>query len=153
MVGMATRTPAEPPVEPKSTNGNSAVTRVEPAPTSSWGLGDGAAIPWEYAPAPESRDVVTVKERYGLFIGGKDVAASDGEIFSTVNPATEEKLADVARATAADMDKAVRAARSAFRRSWSTLTGKERAKYLFRIARILQERSREFAVLESMDSG
>jgi aldehyde dehydrogenase (NAD+) len=153
MVEMATRTPAEPPVEPKSTNGKSAVTRVEPTSTSSWGLGDGAAIPWEYAPAPESRDVVTLKERYGLFIGGKDVAASDGEIFSTVNPATEGKLADVARATAADMDKAVRAARSAFRRSWSKLSGKERAKYLFRIARILQERSREFAVLESMDSG
>jgi len=153
MVAMATRTPAEPPVEPSSTNGKSAVTRVEQAPTSSWGLGDGAAIPWEYAPAPESRDVVTLKERYGLFIDGKDVAASDGEIFATVNPATEEKLADVARATAADMDKAVKAARGAFRRSWSTLTGKERAKYLFRIARILQERSREFAVLESMDSG
>src|SRR6185503_16558838 len=120
---------------------------------SSWGLGDGAAIPWEYAPAPEARDIVTIKERYGLFIGGKDVAASDGKTFATVNPATEEPLAEVARATAADMDKAVRAARSAFRRSWGSLSGKERAKYLFRIARILQERSREFAVLESMDSG
>jgi aldehyde dehydrogenase (NAD+) len=152
MVRMATRTPADPPVEPGSTNGSGALTRVDHAP-SSWGLGDGAAIPWEYAPAPESRDVVTLKDRYGLFIGGKDVAASDGQVFATVNPATEEKLADVARATAADMDKAVRAARSAFRRSWSTLSGKERAKYLFRIARILQERSREFAVLESMDSG
>ncbi|HEX2755629.1 MAG TPA: aldehyde dehydrogenase family protein, partial [Candidatus Limnocylindrales bacterium] len=71
----------------------------------------------------------------------------------TVNPATEEPLAVVARATAADMDRAVRAARSAFRRSWSTLSGRERAKYMFRIARILQERSREFAVLESMDTG
>jgi aldehyde dehydrogenase (NAD+) len=153
MGAMATRTPADPPVDPTSTNGTSPVTRIEQAPASSWGLGDGAAIPWEYAPAPESRDVVTIKERYGLFIGGKDVAASDGQTFSTVNPATEEKLADVARATAADMDKAVRAARRAFRRSWGTLSGKERAKYLFRIARILQERSREFAVLESMDSG
>ncbi|HUQ78195.1 MAG TPA: aldehyde dehydrogenase family protein, partial [Patescibacteria group bacterium] len=110
-------------------------------------------MPWEYAPAPESRDVVTLKERYGLFIGGKDVAASDGQVFTSINPATEEPLAEVARATAADMDRAVKAARSAFRRSWSTLSGKERAKYLFRIARILQERSREFAVLESMDSG
>jgi aldehyde dehydrogenase (NAD+) len=152
MAAMATRTPADPPVEPTSTNGHPALTRVETAP-SSWGLGDGAAIPWEYAPAPESRDVVTIKERYGLFIGGKDVAASDGQTFTTINPATEEPLAVVARATAADMDKAVKAARSAFRRSWSTLSGKERAKYLFRIARILQERSREFAVLESMDSG
>src|SRR5205814_8869215 len=115
----------------------------EQCPASSWGLGDGQAIPWEYAPAPESRDVVSIKDRYGLFIGGKDVAASDGQTFSTVNPATEEKLADVARATAADMDTAVRAARRAFRRSWGTLSGKERAKYLFRIARIPQERSRE----------
>jgi aldehyde dehydrogenase (NAD+) len=149
MPAMATKTPAD----PAATNGKtSAVTRVEHTP-SSWGLGDGAAIPWEYAPAPESRDIVTIKDRYGLFIGGKDVAASDGRTFTTVNPATEEPLAEVARATAADMDKAVRAARSAFRRSWGNLSGKERAKYLFRIARILQERSREFAVLESMDSG
>ena len=152
MAAMATRTPADRPAEPTSTTGSGAMIRVEEAP-SSWGLGDGAAIPWEYAPAPESRDVVTIKARYGLFIGGKDVAASDGQTFVTVNPATEEPLAEVARATAADMDRAVKAARSAFRRSWGTLSGRERAKYLFRIARILQERSREFAVLESMDSG
>ena len=149
---MATRTPAGRPVEPSVPNEAGAVVRVEHA-ASSWGLGDGAAIPWEYAPAPEARDVVTLKERYGLFIGGKDVAASDGETFVTVNPATEEPLARVARATEVDMDRAVRAARSAYRRSWGTLSGRERAKYLFRIARILQERSREFAVLESMDSG
>src|SRR6185369_11639422 len=153
-VAMATKTPADRPAEPAPAEPppDGHVTRVETAP-SSWGLGDGAAIPWEYAPAPESRDVVTLKERYGLFIGGKDVAASDGQTFATINPATEEPLAVVARATAADMDRAVKAARTAFRRSWSTLSGKERAKYLFRIARILQERSREFAVLESMDSG
>src|SRR6478752_1849442 len=120
---------------------------------SSWGLGDGQAVPWEYAPAPESRDIVTIKPRYGLFIGGRDVAASDGGTFATVNPATEETLALVAKATLADADKAVRAARTAFKRSWGTLPGKERAKSLFRIARILQERSREFAVLESMDTG
>jgi len=129
------------------------VSRANVSSPSSWGLGDGAAIPWEYAPAPESRDVVTIKDRYGLFIGGKDVAASDGQTFITINPATEEPLAQVARATAADMDKAVRAARTAFRKSWGSMAGRERAKYLFRIARILQERSREFAVLESMDSG
>ena len=129
------------------------ISRANGSSPSSWGLGDGAAIPWEYAPAPESRDVVTIKERYGLFIGGKDVAASDGQTFITINPATEEPLAQVARATAADMDKAVRAARTAFRKSWGGMAGRERAKYLFRIARILQERSREFAVLESMDSG
>ncbi|HEX5591414.1 MAG TPA: aldehyde dehydrogenase family protein [Candidatus Limnocylindrales bacterium] len=120
---------------------------------ASWGLGDGQAIPWEYAPAPESRDVVTVKERYGLFIDGREVPASDGAVFATVNPATEEKLADVARATTADVDRAVRAAGRAQKRSWGALPGRERAKYLFRIARILQERSREFAVLETMDTG
>jgi aldehyde dehydrogenase (NAD+) len=133
--------------------GPGAISRSGNGAPSSWGLGDGAAIPWEYAPAPESRDVVTLKERYGLFIGGREVASSDGETFVTVNPATEEPLAKVARGTAADMDKAVRTARTAFRRSWGSLAGRERAKYLFRIARILQERSREFAVLESMDSG
>src|SRR6476619_7124474 len=120
---------------------------------SSWGLGDGQAVPWEYAPAPESRDIVTIKERYGLFIGGRFVPAKDGATFSTINPATEEKLALVAKGSPADADRAVRAARRAQTRSWGTLSGKERAKYLFRIARILQERSREFAVLESMDSG
>ncbi|MBA2372611.1 MAG: aldehyde dehydrogenase family protein [Chloroflexi bacterium] len=128
------------------------VPAADRAPNS-WGLGDGAAIPWEYAPAPEARDIVTIKERYGLFIGGREVQASDGETFATIDPSTELPLARVARATSVDIDKAVRAARRAQRRSWGTLAGKERAKYLFRIARILQERSREFAVLESMDSG
>jgi aldehyde dehydrogenase (NAD+) len=130
--------------------------RLLPAPDrspSSWGLGDGQAIPWEYAPAPESSEIVTLRERYDLFIDGRDVAASDRGTFASVNPATELPLALVARATAADADKAVKAARRAQTRRWGNLTGKERAKYLFRIARILQERSREFAVLESMDSG
>ena len=121
--------------------------------TSSWGLGDGQAIPWEYAPAPEARDIVTLKERYGLFIGGRDVPSSDGKTFVTIDPSTEEPLASVARATPADIDKAVRAARRAQGRVWGSMSGRERAKYLFRISRILQERSREFAVLESMDSG
>ncbi len=83
---------------------------------SSWGLGDGQAIPWEYAPAPEARDIVTLKERYGLFIGGREVPSSDGSTFVTVDPATEEPLAHVARATPVDIDKAVRAARRAQRR-------------------------------------
>jgi aldehyde dehydrogenase (NAD+) len=120
---------------------------------ASWGLGDGQAIPWEYAPAPESREIVHLKERFGLFIDGREVAASDGSVFATVNPATEEKLADVSRATPADVDRAIRAAGRAQKRTWGTLPGRERAKYLFRIARLLQERSREFAVLETMDSG
>ena len=131
---------------------SSVVPAASSAP-SSWGLGDGQAIPWEYAPAPEARDLVTLKERYGLFIGGRFVAATGGATFTSIDPSTEQPLAAVAKATTADVDKAVRAARRAQRRSWGQLSGKERAKYLFRISRILQERSREFAVLESMDSG
>ena len=121
---------------------------------SSWGLGDGQAIPWEYAPAPESRDIVTLKERYGLFIDGREVAASDGGTFTTINPATEEPLAarrpgDRRRRRQGGPRRAPRPDAVA----GAACPGKERAKYLFRIARILQERSREFAVLESMDSG
>jgi aldehyde dehydrogenase (NAD+) len=120
---------------------------------ASWGLGDGQAIPWEYAPAPESREIVALQERYGLYIDGRFVPSSDGAVFPTIDPSTEQVLAHVSRATAADVDRAIRAARRSQRRSWGALPGRERAKYLFRIARILQERSREFAVLESMDSG
>jgi aldehyde dehydrogenase (NAD+) len=120
---------------------------------NSWGFGDGQAIPWEYAPAPEARDIVTLKERYGLFINGRSVPATGGDTFPSIDPSTEQPLAVVAKATPADVDKAIRAARLAHRRSWGQLWGRERAKYLFRISRILQERSREFAVLESMDSG
>ena len=90
---------------------------------SSWGLGDGQAIPWEYAPAPEARDIVHLRERYGLFIGGRDVQASDGAIFTSVDPATEQPLAEVARATAADIDKAVRAARRAANRAVGAAAG------------------------------
>ena len=120
---------------------------------SSWGLGDGQAIPWEYAPAPETREIVTIKPRYGLFIGGHEVPAADGAVFTTIDPSTEQPLAEVARASAVDIETAVVAARRAYDRTWKKLPGRERAKYLFRIARILQERSREFAVLESIDSG
>jgi aldehyde dehydrogenase (NAD+) len=131
---------------------SSVIPAPEGAPNS-WGLGDGQAIPWEYAPAPEARDIVTLKERYGLFINGRFVPATGGDTFVSIDPATEQPLAKVARATPADVDKAVDAARRTQRRSWGQLSGRERAKYLFRISRILQERSREFAVLESMDSG
>ncbi|MEO3875467.1 aldehyde dehydrogenase family protein [Nonomuraea sp. B12E4] len=106
---------------------------------------------FEYAPAPESRDVVDLQPSYGLFIDGEFVDGS-GPAFKTINPATEETLAEVATATAEDVDRAVRAARKAFG-GWSGLPGAERAKYLFRIARIIQERSRELAVLESLDNG
>jgi len=116
-------------------------------------MGEGGAIPWEYAPAPESRDIVTVREHYGLFIGGREREASDGSSFTSVNPATEQPLATVARATAADVDRAVAAARRAQRRVWGPMPGRERAKFVFRIARIMQERARELAVLETLDTG
>jgi aldehyde dehydrogenase (NAD+) len=108
---------------------------------------------WEYAPAPESRDVVTIEPRQGLFIDGRFVEPRSGRWFVTINPATEEPLAEVAEAGPEDVDLAVTSARRAWEQGWRDLPGKERAKYLFRIARALQERSREFAVLESLDGG
>jgi aldehyde dehydrogenase (NAD+) len=108
---------------------------------------------WSYAPAPESRDIVDLRSSYGLYIGGAFRDPADGGSFKTVNPATEEVLAEVAEAGPADVDAAVAAAREAFIDVWQPMPGRERAKYLYRIARILQERSREFAVVESMNSG
>jgi aldehyde dehydrogenase (NAD+) len=108
---------------------------------------------WEYAPAPESRDVVTIAPEYGLFVAGQFRPAAAGGTFATVNPASEEELALVADAGPDDVDAAVSAARDAFEHVWGPMPGSERAKYIFRIARILQERSREFAVLESLDNG
>jgi aldehyde dehydrogenase (NAD+) len=115
--------------------------------------GGSPAVPddWTYAPAPESRDIVRLRERYGLFVGGEWIAAK--ETYETISPASEEPLAVIGQASAADVDSAVTAARTAFANGWSSLPGSERAKYLFRIARILQERAREFAVLESMNGG
>src|SRR5262245_21692239 len=102
---------------------------------------------FDYAPAPESRSIVDIKSSYGLFIDGDFVDPLGGTSFKTISPASEEVLAEVSDASEADVDLAVKAARRAFRR-WSRLTGRERGKYLFRIARLLQERSRELAVLE-----
>ncbi|MCZ4103120.1 aldehyde dehydrogenase family protein [Streptomyces sp. SID13666] len=107
---------------------------------------------FEYAPAPESRAVVDIAPSYGLFIDGQFSEAADGKVFKTVSPSSEEVLSEVAQAGAEDVDRAVKAARKAFEK-WSALPGAERAKYLFRIARIVQERSRELAVLESLDNG
>jgi aldehyde dehydrogenase (NAD+) len=108
---------------------------------------------WEYATAPESSDIVRLDDRYGLFIGGEFVEPKSGRYFPTINPATEEPLAEVAEAGREDVDLAVKAAREAQEQHWRGLPGTERAKYIFRIARALQERAREFAVLESMDGG
>ena len=108
---------------------------------------------FEYAPAPESRAIVDIKSSYGLFINGEFVDPSGGATFKTISPATEEVLAEVSEASAEDVDLAVKAARRAYTRIWSKMSGRERGKYLFRIARILQERGRELAVLESIDNG
>ena len=108
---------------------------------------------FEYAPAPESRSVVSLRETYDLFVDGEFGPAEGGEYLTTLNPADETKLAQVAVAGEADVDRAVAAARRAYDTVWSRMSGAERGKYLFRIARIIQERSRELAVLESMDNG
>ncbi|MFE6616866.1 aldehyde dehydrogenase family protein [Amycolatopsis sp. NPDC057786] len=107
---------------------------------------------FEYAPAPESRDLANLKPHYRPFVNGEFVDGS-GEPLKTINPATEEVLAEVGTASASDVDSAVKAARKAYDNVWSKMPGSERAKYLFRIARLIQERSRELAVLESLDNG
>ncbi|MGA5259464.1 aldehyde dehydrogenase family protein [Streptomyces griseoincarnatus] len=107
---------------------------------------------FDYAPAPESRSVVDIAPSYGLFIDGEFTEAAGGKVLKTVSPSSEEVLSEVAEASEEDVDRAVRAARKAFEK-WSALPGSERAKYLFRIARVIQERSRELAVLETLDNG
>ncbi|MEU8422464.1 aldehyde dehydrogenase family protein [Micromonospora sp. NPDC048835] len=108
---------------------------------------------FEYAPAPESRSVVDLKPSYGLFIDGEFVDPTDGGSFKSINPASEEVLAEVAEAGSQDVERAVRAARKAYEKVWGPMPGRDRAKYLYRIARLVQERSRELAVLESLDNG
>lgn len=108
---------------------------------------------WDYAPAPEDSKSYTIAPRHELFIGGKLVKPKSGKYFASINPATEEKLTEIASADASDVDKAVKAARSAYEKVWSKMPGRERGKYLYRIARIIQEKSRELAVLETMDGG
>jgi aldehyde dehydrogenase (NAD+) len=108
---------------------------------------------FDYAPAPESRDIVALRESYGLFIDGDFVPGKGDGVFKTISPATEEVLAEVTEASPADVDRAVSAARKAYEKTWAAMPGRERAKYLFRIARIIQERARELAVLESLDNG
>ncbi len=116
---------------------------------------DGSLVPsaFEYAAAPESRDIVSLDERYGLFIGGEFVEPRSAEFHASVNPANEEPLAEFAYAGDEDVGAAVAAARVAYEDGWSSWDPSERAKVIFRIARLLQERAREFAVLESLDGG
>src|SRR3984957_12999639 len=108
---------------------------------------------WDYAPAPESAGVVSIAPPYGVLIGGEFVPPATGQYFATLNPATEEPLTEVAQAGQADVDRAVAAARDAYEGPWGATSGRDRAKYLYRIARVIQERAREFAVLESLDNG
>ena len=110
------------------------------------------ATAWSYAPAPESAKV-TIAPKYDLFIGGKFVPPVKGKYFASINPANEKKLSEVAEASGEDVNKAVKAARSAYEKVWSKMPGKERGKYIYRLARMLQERAREFAIIESMDGG
>ena len=122
-----------------------------PAPAS-WGLSK-RGIPWDYAAAPEATDHIDIRREYGLFIDNAFAPSKPKATFEVINPATEEPLSRVARASKADVNRAVVAARRAHDTVWSRLPGSERAKYLYRIARIMQERSREFAVVETMNSG
>ena len=108
---------------------------------------------WNLAPAPESTTHFKLKDTYDLFINGKFVAPKSGKYFDTINPANEKVLAKVAEANEADIDSAVKAARKAYDSTWSKLSGKERGKYIYRIARIIQERAREFAVVETLNGG
>ena len=108
---------------------------------------------FEYANAPESKAIANIAPNYGLFIGGKFVDPKKGKSFSTINPATEELLSKVGYGDKSDIDAAVRSARAAYTKIWSKMPAKERGKYLYRIARIMQERAREFAVVETLDNG
>lgn len=108
---------------------------------------------WDYAPAPEGTEHIQLKDQYGLFINGKFVAPTGAKYFDTINPSTEKKIASIAEAGVADVDKAVKAARTAYDKVWSKMPPSERAKYIYRIARIIQEKARELAVIESMDGG
>ena len=108
---------------------------------------------WDYSPAPESTDHIQLKDQYDLFINGEFIPAVDGKYFDTINPSNEKKIAEVAEAGKADIEKAVASAQKAYDKTWSKMHPKERGKYIYRIARLLQERAREFSVIETMDGG
>jgi aldehyde dehydrogenase (NAD+) len=121
--------------------------RLAPGPASP------AVINWEYSASLESTDHVTIAPRHNLFIGGKFVEPHSKKWFTTINPATEEELSEIAEGDAEDVDRAVREARKAYDKSWRKLSGAERAKYIFRIARLIQEKSRALAVVETLNGG
>src|SRR5699024_8742295 len=109
--------------------------------------------PWEYDEAPQSSDNAKIKNEYGLFIDGEFRNPTKGQQMPSINPATEEELSSIAIATQQDVDKAVKAAQKAYKKRWSKLEAAERGKYIFRLARLIKERAREFAVIESLDGG
>jgi aldehyde dehydrogenase (NAD+) len=108
---------------------------------------------WKYAPSPESTDHIRLEKQYDLFINGKFVKPNSGKYFDTINPATEEKISSIAEANDKDVDSAVKAARGAYNKTWGKMPAKERAKYIYRIARLIQERARELSVIETLDGG
>jgi len=127
------------------------IKKISPNGEIKNGRAVGSKVKWDYSKSPEAKDHIHLKERYDLFIGGRWVKAK--KYFDTINPSNEEKIAKVAYASKYEVDKAVIAAEKAFNNVWSKISAKERAKYIFRIARIMQEKAREFAVIESMDGG
>ncbi len=108
---------------------------------------------WDLAPAPESTGHINLKDEYDLFIGGKFVKSAKGQKFDSINPATDKLIAKVTEATAKDVDNAVKSARTAYDKYWKKMPAKERGKYIYRIARMMQERARELAVIETLDGG
>jgi aldehyde dehydrogenase (NAD+) len=138
------------PAKTKSAPRTKATTDAKPAATKDLALQFGHA--WDYAPAPESMKV-PLRQEYGLFINGKFVRPKSGKYFPSINPANEKELAQISMASALDVDLAVTAARQAYDSVWSKMPGKERGKYLYRIARMIQEKSRELAILDTMDGG
>ena len=108
---------------------------------------------WKYAPSPEATDHIRLQKQYELFINGKFVKPNSGKYFDTINPATEEKISSISEANDKDVDSAVKAARGAYDKTWSKMPAKERAKYIYRIARLIQERARELSVIETLDGG
>lgn len=142
---------AQSPKKAAPTSARVAAHAPKPVPAKDRRLNFGSK--WDYSPAPEDFKHIPIAPRHELFIGGKFVAPHSGKYFDSINPATEDKLTEIALTDETDVDNAVRAARAAYDNVWSKLPGSERGKYLYRIARIIQEKARELAILETLDGG
>ncbi len=145
---MPASSPSKKPVTPRR---SLRAVKSDPVPPGERRLRFGEQ--WQYAPAPEAHDHLVIAPRHELFINGRSVPPTSGRYFASINPATEEKLTEIAQGDATDVDLAVQAARRAYEGEWGRLSGRERGKYLYRIARIIQEKARELAILETMDGG